>query len=235
MAANVFLLDPHRLVMPKLPFVLCERADLTAPRRIRHTFSNVFLRASAPMKINGNEIRPGNVIEHNSSLWAAVKTQAVKPGKGPAYNQVELKNLINGTKLNERFRSSETVERVRLEQKDFQFLYTQGGMLVFMDTDSYEQMELPQEFVGERAAFLQDGMMVVVEMHEGRAIGINLPDQVTLRVAEADPVVKGQTAASSYKPAMLENGVRIMVPPFVTAGEKVIVDTNEMAYIKRAE
>jgi elongation factor P len=187
------------------------------------------------MKINGNEIRPGNVIEHNNSLWVAVKTQAVKPGKGPAYNQVELKNLINGTKLNERFRSSETVERVRLEQKDFQFLYTQGGMLVFMDTDSYEQMELPQEFIGERSAFLQDGMMVVVEMHEGLPIGVNLPDQVTVKIAEADPVVKGQTAASSYKPAILENGVRIMVPPFVTAGEKVIVDTNEIAYIKRAE
>lgn len=187
------------------------------------------------MKINGNEIRPGNVIEHNNSLWVAVKSQAVKPGKGPAYNQVELKNLINGSKLNERFRSSETVERVRLEQKDFQFLYTQGDMLVFMDTDNYEQMELPQEFVGDRAAFLQDGMMVVVEVHEGRAIGINLPDQVTLKVAEADPVVRGQTAASSYKPAILENGVRIMVPPFVTAGEKVIVDTNEIAYIRRAE
>lgn len=187
------------------------------------------------MKINGNEIRPGNVIEHNNSLWIAVKTQAVKPGKGPAYNQVELKNLINGTKLNERFRSSETVERVRLEQKDFQFLYTQGDMLVFMDTDSYEQMELPRDFVGDRAAFLQDGMMVVVEMHEGRPIGVNLPDQVTLKIAEADPVVKGQTAASSYKPAILENGVRIMVPPFVTAGEKVIVDTNEIAYVRRAE
>jgi elongation factor P len=187
------------------------------------------------MKINGNEIRPGNVIEHNNSLWVAVKSQAVKPGKGPAYNQVELKNLINGSKLNERFRSSETVERVRLEQKDFQFLYKQGDMLVFMDTDSYEQMELPQDFIGERAAFLQDGMMVVVEMHEGKAIGVNLPDQVTLVVAEADPVVRGQTAASSYKPAILENGVRIMVPPFVTAGEKVIVDTNEMAYIRRAE
>jgi elongation factor P len=186
------------------------------------------------MKINGNEIRPGNVIEHNNSLWVAVKTQAVKPGKGPAYNQVELKNLINGSKLNERFRSSETVERVRLEQKDFQFLYPQGEMLVFMDTDTYEQMELQQEFVGERAAFLQDGMKVVVEMHEGRAIGINLPAQVTLTVTEADPVVKGQTAASSYKPAMLENGVRIMVPPFITAGEKVIVDTNEMAYVSRA-
>ncbi|MGO8955111.1 MAG: elongation factor P [Rhodomicrobium sp.] len=187
------------------------------------------------MKINGNEIRPGNVIEHNNSLWIAVKTQAVKPGKGPAYNQVELKNLINGSKLNERFRSSETVERVRLEQKDFQFLFKQGDMLVFMDTDSYEQMELPEEFVGERSAFLQDGMMVMVEMHEGRPIGINLPDQVTLAVAEADPVVKGQTAASSYKPAILENGVRIMVPPFVAAGEKVIVDTNEITYIRRAE
>ncbi len=187
------------------------------------------------MKINGNEIRPGNVIEHNNSLWVAVKTQAVKPGKGPAYNQVELKNLINGSKLNERFRSSETVEKVRLEQKDFQFLYPQGDMLVFMDTDTYEQLELAQEFVGERSAFLQDGMKVVLEMHEGRAIGISLPDQVTLTITEADPVVKGQTATSSYKPAMLENGVRIMVPPFVTAGERVIVDTNEIAYIKRAE
>jgi elongation factor P len=187
------------------------------------------------MKINGNEIRPGNVIEHNNSLWVAVKTQAVKPGKGPAYNQVELKNLINGSKLNERFRSSETVERVRLEQKDFQFLYQQGDMLVFMDTDTYEQLELAQEFVGERSAFLQDGMKVVLEMHEGRAIGISLPDQVTLKITEADPVVKGQTAASSYKPAMLENGVRIMVPPFISAGEKVIVDTNELAYVKRAD
>lgn len=187
------------------------------------------------MKINGNEIRPGNVIEHNGSLWVAVKTQAVKPGKGPAYNQVELKNLINGSKLNERFRSSETVERVRLEQKDYQFLYTQGDMLVFMDTDTYEQMEVPQDFVGERAAFLQDGMKVMVESHEGKPIGITLPDQVTLQITEADPVVKGQTAASSYKPAILENGLRVMVPPFITAGERVIVDTNEIAYVRRAD
>jgi elongation factor P len=187
------------------------------------------------MKINGNEIRPGNVIEHNGSIWVAVKTQAVKPGKGPAYAQVELKNLINGSKLNERFRSSETVERVRLEQKDFQFLYVQGDMLVFMDTDTYEQMELAKDFVGERAAFLQDGMTVMVEMHEGKPIGISLPDQVTLTITEADPVVKGQTAASSYKPAILENGVRIMVPPFITSGEKVVVDTNEVAYIRRAD
>ncbi|ADP72565.1 translation elongation factor P [Rhodomicrobium vannielii ATCC 17100] len=187
------------------------------------------------MKINGNEIRPGNVIEHNNSLWVAVKTQAVKPGKGPAYNQVELKNLINGSKLNERFRSSETVEKVRLEQKDFQFLYNQEDMLVFMDTESYEQIELAKDFVGERSAFLQDGMKVIVEMHEGRAIGIELPDQVTLTIVEADPVVKGQTAASSYKPALLENGVRVMVPPFISSGEKIVVDTNEIAYIRRAE
>lgn len=187
------------------------------------------------MKINGNEIRPGNVIEHQGSLWMAVKTQAVKPGKGPAYAQVELKNLVNGTKLNERFRSSETVQKVRLEQKDYQFLYVQDDMLVFMDNVSYEQLEIPQDFIGGRAAFLQDGMMVTVESWEGKPIGVSLPDQVTLAVAEADPVVKGQTASASYKPAMLENGVRVMVPPFVVAGEKIVVDTNESTYIRRAE
>jgi elongation factor P len=187
------------------------------------------------MKINGNEIRPGNVIQHKGALWVAVKTQAVKPGKGPAYAQVELKNAIDGTKLNERFRSSETVERVRLEQKDYQFLYADGDMLTFMDMATYEQIELPRDFLEERAAFLQDGMKVNVESHEGRPIGVSLPDQVTLKVVEADPVVKGQTAASSYKPAKLENGVRIMVPPFVEAGERVVVDTNELTYVRRAE
>jgi len=187
------------------------------------------------MKINGNEIRPGNVIEHNGSLWAAVKTNAVKPGKGGAFNQVELKNLLDGTKLNERFRASETVERVRLEQKDFQFLYEQGEMLVFMDNESYEQLELQKDFVGDRAAFLQDGMMVTVELYEEKPIGISLPDQVTLTITEADPVVKGQTAASSYKPAVMENGVRVMVPPFIEAGERILVDTNEITYIRRAD
>ena len=187
------------------------------------------------MKINGNEIRPGNVLEHNGGLWAVVKTNAVKPGKGGAFNQVEMKNLIDGTKLNERFRASETVERVRLEQKDFQFLYEEGEMLVFMDTESYEQLELLKEFVGDRRAFLQDGMMVTVELYEEKPIGISLPDQVTLEIAEADPVVKGQTAASSYKPAVLENGVRVMVPPFIEAGEKILVDTNEITYLRRAD
>lgn len=186
-------------------------------------------------KINGNEIRPGNVIEHNGGLWVAVKTNAVKPGKGGAFNQVELKNLIDGTKLNERFRASETVEKVRLEQKDFSYLYEQGEALVFMDMESYEQLELQKDFVGERAAFLQDGMTVTVEIYEEKPIGISLPDQVTLTITEADPVVKGQTATSSYKPAVMENGVRVMVPPFIEAGERIIVDTNEITYVRRAD
>ena len=173
------------------------------------------------MKINGNEIRPGNVIEHQGGLWVAVKTNAVKPGKGGAYNQVELKNLIDGTKLNERFRAAETVEKVRLEQKDFTFLY--------------EQLELQKDFVGDRGAFLQDGMTVTVELYDEKPIGISLPDQVTLTIAEADPVVKGQTAASSYKPAVLENGVRVLVPPFIESGERIIVDTNEITYVRRAD
>jgi elongation factor P len=186
------------------------------------------------MKINGNEIRPGMMIEYDGGLWIAVKTMAVKPGKGPAYNQVEAKNIIDGRKLNNRFGSDEKVERFRLEQKDFQYLYRQGDMLVFMDSDTYEQIELSEEFVGERAAFLQDGMKVTLDMYEDRPIGIKLPDQVVLQIVEADAVMKGQTATSSYKPAKLENGLRIMVPPFVATGEKVVVDTNEITYIRRA-
>ena len=146
-----------------------------------------------------------------------------------------LKNLLDGTKLNERFRASATVEKVRLEQKDFQFLYEQGEMLVFMDNETYEQLELQQEFVGDRAKFLQDGMKVTVELYEEKPIGIRLPDQVVLTIAEADPVVKGQTATSSYKPAVMENGVRVMVPPFIDAGERILVDTNEITYIRRAD
>lgn len=187
------------------------------------------------MKINGNEIKPGNVLEHDGGLWVAVKTAHVKPGKGGAFAQVELKNLIDGRKLNERFRANETVERVRLEQKDFQYLYEEGEALVFMDNESYEQLELQKDFVGERSAFLQDGMIVTVEMHEERPIGVKLPDSVVLAVEETEAVVKGQTAASSYKPAMMENGVRVMVPPFITAGEKIVVDTNELTYVKRAD
>ena len=149
--------------------------------------------------------------------------------------RVELKNLLDGRKLNERFRSEDKVERVRLEQKDFQYLYTQDDMLIFMDTETYEQLELQSEFVGDRAAFLQDGMMVTVELHEERPIGITLPQHVTLEISEADAVVKGQTQSSSYKPALMENGVRVMVPPFITAGEKIIVDTGTLEYVRRAD
>ncbi len=187
------------------------------------------------MKINGNEIKPGNIILHNGELYVAVKTEHVKPGKGGAFAQVELKSVVGNTKLNERFRSSQTVERVRLEQKDYQYLYAQDDMLVFMDTETYDQIELARDFVGDRAAFLQDGMMVTVESYEGKPLGISLPAHVTLEVTEADPVVKGQTAASSYKPAIMENGLRVMVPPFITAGEKIIVDTNDVTYVRRAE
>jgi len=187
------------------------------------------------MKINGNEIRPGMMIEYEGGLWVAVKAVAVKPGKGPAYNQVELKNIIDGRKLNNRFGSDERVEQARVEVKDYQFLYKQDDNLVFMDTDSYEQLELNTGFVGDRAAFLQDGMTVALEMHDDKPIGIRLPAQVTLEIVEADAVVKGQTAASSYKPAKLENGLRVLVPPFIGVGEKIIVDTNETTYVRRAE
>lgn len=187
------------------------------------------------MRIRGNEIKPGNVIEHKQSLWVAVKANAVKPGKGGAFNQVELKNLMDGTKLNERFRATENVEKVRLEQKDFQYLYAEGEMLVFMDTQTYEQLELQKDFVGDRAAFLQDGMTVTVELYEEKPIGISLPDQVTLKIVEAEPVVKGQTATSSYKPAVMENGVRIMVPQFISVDENIVVDTNELIYVRRAD
>ena len=186
-------------------------------------------------KINGSDIRPGMVIEHDGSLWAAVKTVAVKPGKGPAYNQVELKNLFDGRKLNQRFGGADRVEETEVERRQFQYLYRQDEQLVFMDTASYDQIELPDEFVGDRAAFLQDGMMVQVQLHQDRPIGITLPETVVLEVVEADAVIKGQTATSSYKNATLQNGLRILVPPFISAGQRVIVSTDQVAYVKRAD
>jgi len=186
-------------------------------------------------KITGNEISPGTMIEFDGGLWIAVKTQKVKPGKGGAYNQVELKNVINGTKLNQRFRSDESVEEIYLEKKDFQFLFASGDMLTFMDMQTYDQIEIASDFVGEQAVFLQDGMKTMVQMYEGRPIGIKLPVQVTLLVTEADAVMKGGTAAPSYKNAVLENGVKLLVPPFVNAGEKIIVATEDGTYVRRAE
>lgn len=188
------------------------------------------------MKINGNAIRVGNVIQHDGGLWVAVKTAHVKPGKGGAFAQVELKNLIDGRKLNERFRSSDTVERVTLEQKEFQYLYEQGDALVFMDQNTYDQIELQKDFVGEdQIRFLHDGMLVTLEFHEERPIGIELPESVVLQVVETEPTVKGQTASSSYKPAKASNGMRIMIPPYMGEGERILVSTETGEYLRRAD
>jgi len=186
-------------------------------------------------KIAGNEIRPGTLIEFEGALWLAVKTQAVKPGKGGAYNQVELKNIVAGTKLNQRFRADETVDEVYLEKKDYQFLFASGETLTFMDMQTYEQIELQKDFIGERAQFLTDGMKVMVTSYDGKPLGVQMPIHVTLTVTEADPVLKGGTAAPSYKSAMLENGMKIQVPPFIDAGTKIIVSTEDGTYVKRAE
>lgn len=185
-------------------------------------------------KINGNEIRPGNVLEHDGGLWAAVKVNHVKPGKGGAFAQVELKNLRDNRKLNERFRSEDKVERVRLEQKDQQFLYESDGKLVFMDAETFEQIEIDAEMLGDRRPFLQDGMTATVEYHDEEALSVALPQKVTCKVVETEPVVKGQTAANSYKPAVLDNGVRIMVPPFIGQDEDIVVNTELFEYSERA-
>jgi len=186
-------------------------------------------------KINGNEIKPNMVIEHNGSVWRAMKTNSVKPGKGGAFNQVEMRNLFNGSKANERFRANESVERVRLEQKNYQYLFDAGEAFAFMDQDTYEQIEIQKDFIGEDGDFLQDGMTVVIEFYEETPISVAVPDHVTLTIEETEPVVKGQTAANSFKPATCDNGVRITVPPFVGVGEKVIVQTSDRTYLRRAD
>ena len=188
------------------------------------------------MKVNGNAIRIGNVIEHEGRLWRAMKTQHTMPGKGGAFMQVEMKDLKSGTKLNTRFRSADTVEVVSLERRDFQFLYKEGDMCTFMDTETYEQVSVPEEVIGEeQAPYLQDGMMVKVERFEDQIIGITLPEHVTLEIVETDAVVRGQTAAPSYKPAVLSNGVRTSVPPFIDKGTRIVVATADGAYVERAK
>jgi elongation factor P len=187
------------------------------------------------MKIDGNAIRPGNVLEHRDRLWVVVRTEHVKPGKGPAYQQVELKDLVDGTKLNERFRAAETVERVRLDEKEFQFLYEEGEQLHLMDQETFEQVAIDKSLIGASLPFLQEGMAVSIQSYESRPLMARLPDTVVLEVVEADPVVKGQTAAASYKPAVLENGVRIMVPPHIETGTRVVVNIAEATYVERAK
>lgn len=187
------------------------------------------------MKIDGNNIRPGNVIEHQGALWVAVKTAHTQPGKGGAYLQVELKNLRDGRKLNERFRSSEKVEKVRLEQRNHSYLFENAGMYTFMDLETYEQIELTAELIGDKAVFLQDGMEVVIESHDEAPLGVKLPQNVILEVVESEPVLKGQTATSSPKPAIMENGSRVMVPPFVGVGDRIVVNIEECTYVERAK
>ena len=187
------------------------------------------------MKINGNAIRPGNIIEHKGRLMRAVKLQQVKPGKGGAFAQIELKDIRDGTKMNERFRADESVERVRLDQVDYQFLFADGDMLTFMHLETFEQIELNADLVGEPLPFLQENMEVTIELYEEEPISISLPESVVLEVTEADAVVTGQTASSSYKPAMLENGVKVMVPPHIEAGTKIVVNTAEGTYMERAK
>lgn len=185
-------------------------------------------------KISGNEIKPGTIIEHDGGLWAAVKASHVKPGKGGAFAQVELKNLRDGRKLNERFRSEDKVESVDLEMKEQQFLYEVDGMLVFMDNTTFEQIELPADLLGERRPFLQDGMTATIQYYGDEALSLRLPQKVICKVVETEPVLNGQTAAKSFKPAILDNGVRIMVPPFVGPDEDVVVHTELMEYSERA-
>src|SRR3569623_425703 len=183
------------------------------------------------MKINAVEIRPGNILEYAGGIWRAVKIQHTQPGKGGAYMQVEMKNLIDGRKNNDRFRSAETAERVRLYTKDFQYLFAEGDSLVFMDKETYEQVTLPRDLIGDPAAFLQDGMDVVMELYDERPLSVQLPDQIEATIVEADAVVKGQTASSSYKSAVLDYGVRVMVPPHVSSGTRIVVDTYSREYV----
>jgi elongation factor P len=187
------------------------------------------------MKINAVEIRPGNILEYEGGIWRAVKIQHTQPGKGGAYMQVELKNLIDGRKNNVRFRSAESLEKVRLDTVDFQFLFREGDTLTFMDKQTYEQTTLDADILGDAAAFLQDGMDVVMELWDERPISVQLPDTIEALIVEADAVVKGQTASSSYKPAVLENGVRVMVPPHIGAGTRIVVDVYEQTYVRRAD
>jgi elongation factor P len=187
------------------------------------------------LKINSNDIRLGNVLDYSGKLWIVTKTQHVQPGKGGAFMQVEMKELNGGTKLNERFRAADTVEKVFLEEVEYQFLYQDGETLHFMNQATFDQVQLSVDLVGDSVVFLSDGMIVKICLCEGKPISVSLPQTVVLEIIEAEPVVKGQTAASSYKPAVLSNGVRIMVPQHVETGTRVVVDTSDASYVERSK
>lgn len=187
------------------------------------------------MKQQANLIRAGQVIEHDGRRWTVLKQQIITPGKGGAFIQVEMRDLKTGNKTNERWRTADSVERLMTEDKEYLYSYTDGETLVLMDPESFEQVMIPVDLMGDQAPFLQDNMTINIHLVEGDPVGIDLPPQVTLEVVEADPVVKGQTASSSYKPAMLSNGVKTMVPPFVEAGERIVVRTEDGSYVERAK
>ena len=185
------------------------------------------------MKILGNEIKPGMIIEHKDDLWSVLKAQHVKPGKGGAFNQVELKSVKKGIKLNERFRSSDSIERAILDEKKFNFLYEDENNCHFMDQVNFEQIQISKSLLGEKSKLLKENMEIDVQFHEDHPLSINLPSSVELKIKTTDAAIKGQTASSSYKPATLENGIKIMVPPFINPDDKIILDTRTLEYIKK--
>ena len=187
------------------------------------------------MKVNANTLRSGNVIEYEGKLWIVVKNELLSPGKGAAVAQVEMRDVRSGNKNNVRFRTQEQVERVRLEQADYQFLFADGDDYTFMHTENYEQINVKKDIIGSPAAFLQEGMIVEIEMFEVEPLSVRLPDTVIMEIVEAEPVVKGQTATTSYKPAILTNGVKVMVPPFVESGTKIVVRTEDSSHVERAK
>ena len=185
------------------------------------------------MKINAGEIRVGMLLEHKNDLWQVLKTQHVKPGKGGAFAQVEMKSVNKNTKLNERFRSSETVEKASLEETNFTFLYKDETNYFFINPDSFEQIEIKKEIVGEKGKLLTENLKVVISFYNEAPISVDLPNQVNCKIAETDVALKGQTVSSSYKPATLDNGLNIQVPPFIEAGDEVVIDTRNLEYVKR--
>ena len=185
------------------------------------------------MKISGNEIKPGMLLEHKDDLWEVLKTQHVKPGKGGAFNQVELKSVIKGTKLNERFRSNETIEKAELNEKKFNFLYIDGDSCHFMDNKTFEQVEISKSITGEKHKLLKENLEVTISFMEEKPISVELPNNIECLIESTDAAIKNQTASSSYKPAILDCGIRIDVPPFIESGEKIIVDTRTLEYVKR--
>ena len=185
------------------------------------------------MKILGNEIKPGMIIEYKNDLWSVLKTQHVKPGKGGAFNQIELKSVKKGIKLNERFRSSDTVERAILDDKKFSFLYEDEKNCHFMNQKNFEQIQISKTLLGEKKKLLKENMEVNVQFYDDQALSIDLPTSIELKIESTDAAIKGQTASSSYKPATLENGIKIMVPPFINSDDKIVLDTRTLEYIKK--